>query len=384
MNVNAGAARASQLPRGFGSHVCPTRRGPKSPMREKPENLVEAKDFDHPMAELRSRLHAAGCFAPAPLHHALHLLFVLVLYALAYGVLLCDPGWGVRLLALLAVAFGSVQAGFIAHEAGHGALTKRPWLAKVIGQLSLTFMTALCYSHFQKIHKCHHSRCNERGADIDLESGVFSLYPEAVDDKRSAISRFITRHQAYLIWPLVSLQGLTLKIDSLETLRADPESTRLDRIFLVLHFILWFGPPIHFLGLGAAIINYAAMTWMIGPYLGTIFIVNHVGTRIIEPGDRVSRLQQILLTTRNLADTGAATLFFGGLNSHVEHHLFPTIPSARLHRARAIVKQYCMEHALAYHETTWTKAAKEVFVYLGAVARAGAKSAGTAKPGAVT
>lgn len=318
---------------------------------------------------LRLRLKRAGCFAPAPISQIVHMGSVAMLYVGGYALLLSGPALPTRLLALVVLAFCSVQAGFIAHEAGHGAITRRRWLVEIIGQFFLTFLTGLCHSHFQKIHTCHHSRCNERDRDIDMQSEVFSLYPEAVGQKRSTVARFITRHQAFLIWPLVSLQGVTLKMDSIDTLRTDPRSTRIDQVVLVLHFLLWLGPPVLILGLADALLNYALVTWMIGPYLGTIFIVNHVGTRVIEPNERPPRLEQILETTRNLGSSRVADIFFGGLNNHVEHHLFPTIPSARLPAARAIVRSYCHAHDLPYRETSWLAAVKEVSVYLGQVAR---------------
>ena len=332
------------------------------------------------MNELRSRLDAAGCFAPAPLYQSLHILLVVVVYASAYAALLFAPAMGWRALALAALAFCCVQAGFVAHEAGHGALTRRRWLADCLGRFLMTFLTALCYAHFQKIHRCHHARCNERDADIDLRSGVFSLYPEAVGEKRSAVTRFITRYQAYLIWPLVSLQGLTLKIDSLMTLKENPRATRADQLLLALHFLLWFGPPVWIVGPAPALANYLLMTWMIGPYLGSVFIVNHVGTHIVAPDERLPRLRQILLTTRNLGDTRLADFICGGINSHIEHHLFPTIPSARLRKARSIVKQHCLRHGLVYRESTWWGAVREVFDYLTAVSRQACTAQATRTP----
>jgi fatty acid desaturase len=320
-------------------------------------------------SELQSQLKEAGCFKEAPIHQISHMLVVLILFATAYTILLMQPTTGVQIAALVALAFSSVQAGFIAHEAGHGALTKKRWLAELIGQFYLTFLTGLCYSHFQKIHTCHHSRCNEREKDLDLQSTVFSLYPGAAVEKRSLVSRFITRHQGCLIWPLVSLQGLTLKIDSINTLRASPKSTRIDQLVLLFHFLIWVGPPAYFLGLTQAVVNYAVMTWMIGPYLGSIFIVNHIGTRVFSPQDKPSRFTQTLLATRNLGDSKAADIFFGGLNNHIEHHLFPTMPTVRLRKTRGIVRNYCKRNGLIYREMGWWSAAKEVSIYLKRIAR---------------
>lgn len=320
--------------------------------------------------ELKQLLRDAGCFQHAPLVQVLHMLLVVLVYAGAYLVLLLQPDTVLRLFALLTLAFISVQAGYIAHEAGHGAITRHRWLAVSIGQFFNTFLTALCYSHFQKIHVCHHAHTNERDEDIDLQSNLFSLYPEAkANNTGNWLGRIITRYQAYLIWPLVSLQGFTLKIDSLKTLGQNPCKTRIDQIILVLHLLLWFGVPIYILGPADAILNYLLMTWFIGPYLGTVFLVNHIGTHVLQPGEKMPRFIKQLVSTRNLGDSVMEDIIFGGLNNHIEHHLFPSIPSYRLRQARKIVRAFCRKHGLVYREMRWRKAAREVFRYLDLVAR---------------
>jgi len=320
--------------------------------------------------ELKLLLREAGCFTRAPIIQSLHMLLVVLLYGGAYGVLLQQPDMEVRLMTLLVLAFSSVQAGYIAHEAGHGAITRHRWLAVSVGQFFNTFLTALCYSHFQKIHVCHHAHCNERDQDIDLQSSLVSLYPEATQTKRSRAGRFITRYQAYLIWPLVSLQGFSLKIDSLKTLARHPDKTRIDQIILLLHVLLWFGLPVILLGPADATLNYLLMTWFIGPYLGIIFLVNHIGTQVLQPGENMPRFMRQLVSTRNLGDSVIEDIFFGGLNNHIEHHLFPSIPSFRLRRARKIVRVFCRQHDLVYREMSWSRAAAEVFSYLKLIGRA--------------
>jgi fatty acid desaturase len=320
--------------------------------------------------ELKQTLRDAGCFAHAPLAQILHMLLVVLVYVGAYLVLLQQPDTMLRLFALFILAFISVQAGYIAHEAGHGAITRHRWLAVSIGQFFNTFLTALCYSHFQKIHVCHHAHTNERDEDVDLQSNLFSLYPEArAKNTSNWVGRIITRYQAYLIWPLVSLQGFTLKIDSLKTLSQNPGKTRIDQIILVLHLFLWFGVPIYMLGPADATLNYFLMTWFIGPYLGAVFLVNHIGTHVIQPEEKMPRFIKQLVSTRNLGDSVVEDIIFGGLNNHIEHHLFPSIPSYRLRRARKIVREFCQLNGLVYREMRWRKAAGEVFTYLNLVAR---------------
>lgn len=320
-------------------------------------------------SELRDILRHAGCFKRTPLVHISHMLLVILSYAGAYLILLQQPEIELRLLAIFTLAIISVQAGYIAHEAGHAAITRHRWLATVIGQFFNTFLTALCYSHFQKIHRNHHAHTNERDEDVDLQSDLFSLYPEAKFQKNTSVGRFITRYQAYLIWPLVSLQGLSLKLDSLKTLRESPKKTRIDQIVLFLHLALWFTMPVYVLGITDAAINYLLMTWFIGPYLGIVFLVNHIGTHVFQPDEKLPRFMRQLISTRNLGDSVIEDIFFGGLNNHIEHHLFPSIPSYRLRQTRKIVRKFCHQHGLIYSETSWSKAAGEVFSYLDLVAR---------------
>ena len=311
-------------------------------------------------------LSAAGCFERAPLRSVAYGAFILGGYAACYAALLADPALEWRLLALVGLAFFSVQAGFLAHEAGHGALTRNRFIAGLVGQIFNTLLTALCYSYFSHIHHRHHPHCNERTRDPDMQSEFFSMYAESARQKRG-LGRLISRHQSVLIWILVWLQGFTLKVDSLRFLARNPRATRSDQAMLVVHFALWFVPPMLVLGFAAACANYALMTLLIGPYLGTIFLLNHIGTRVIEPGEPISFFEQELTVTRNLGASRLHDLLFGGLNNHIEHHLFPSMPTARLRAAREITRDFCRWHGLPYREMSWFAAAREVKAHFRAM-----------------
>ena len=315
---------------------------------------------------LVAELASAGCFRPAPLRTAIYGGFVLTIYAAAYAVLLTAPGIAMRALALLVLAVASVHAGFIAHEAGHGAITRNRAVAAAIGQVFNTLLTALCYAHFSDIHRRHHPHCNERTRDPDMQSQFFSLYPQSAREK-SGLGRLISRHQAALIWILVWLQAFTLKIDSVQHIRRNPRTTRTDQVMLLAHCALWFVPPVMLLGVADALLNYALMTLLIGPYLGTIFLVNHIGTRVIEPDESLPFFVQEIAVTRNLGATRLHDCLFGGLNNHIEHHLFPAMPTARLRAARVVTRDFCRRHGIAYCEMSWFEAARAVTGYFKAM-----------------
>ena len=57
----------------------------------------------------------------------------------------------------------------------------------------------------------------------------------------------------------------------------------------------------------------------------------------------------------------------GGLDTQVEHHLFPGMPRPNLRRAQAIVRSYCAEHEIQYTETTLAQAYASILRYLNRV-----------------
>jgi fatty acid desaturase len=312
---------------------------------------------------LRRELRDAGCFEPIRWRQVGYMIFVASAFGIGYVTLLGDVALGPRLAMLVLIAAANVHAGFVAHEIGHGAVTRNRRVAMVTGQFFLTFLTALSYGHFQDIHTRHHAHCNRHARDPDMQSGAFSMYLESALEKRG-LGWLVTRYQAVLIWILVSIQGFTLKIDSLRFMCREPRRARVDWLVLPLHVAFWIGLPTFVLGFEVAAVNYVLLTWFAGPYLGAIFLVNHIGTVVLGPDDDdISFFEHQISTTRNLGATRIADFLFGGLNNHIEHHLFPTLPRRGLRRARTITREFCRRHDIPYRETNWFGAAVEVSRY---------------------
>ena len=248
---------------------------------------------------LVAELTEAGCFRPTPVWNVTYAALIIGGYAAAYATLLTAPGLVVRVAAIVALTCLTVHAGFIAHEAGHGAIIRKRRLATSLTQVFDTLLGGLCASYFSHIHRRHHPHCNDRERDPDIRSGLLSMYRESAEEK-AGLGRLISRHQGSLIWLLLCLQGFSLKLDALRFVRRNLRTTRGDQVVWLAHFGLWFVLPSLVLGLPAALLNYGLMTLLTGPYIGAIFVVNHVGTRVIEPDEPISFLVQEASTTRNL------------------------------------------------------------------------------------
>jgi fatty acid desaturase len=67
--------------------------------------------------------------------------------------------------------------------------------------------------------------------------------------------------------------------------------------------------------------------------------------------DELDYLRRQVLTSRNIHGGRWLDVVYGGLNYQIEHHLFPSMPSVNLRRARPIVEAYCAEIGVPYLAT---------------------------------
>ncbi|MCZ6665779.1 MAG: fatty acid desaturase [Gammaproteobacteria bacterium] len=325
---------------------------------------------------LKRKLKRAGCFDPVPWLNLRDMSLVLSAYALGYAILLLDPAISYRLFALVMLAFASVHAGFIVHDAGHGIITRHRGLTKVIGHFFLTFLTGMSYDEFLYKHRRHHSHCNEKAIVPKGRTGLFSLREEVIENRFDGtayrpgpLRALFNRYLAYLIWFLVSLKGSAVKIDGIRFALRRPKNSVMYAVFLTLHSALWLGVPVYFLGPWDTLVNYLLLTWFGGIYIGTIFLLNHFATRIIPPDQRPHYFEQQIVTTRNLGSSWLDNFLFGGFNNHIEHHLFPTMPKSKLVKARSVTRAFCRRHGVPYRESEFRPAIREIFQHFNSMAR---------------
>jgi len=317
------------------------------------------QDGNHLHRELHTILNNAGCFDLKISKSVMFGTVLLTLYGFGNIALLAMPDWPLRMLLLLLLAGVSVQGGFLGHEAGHGALTKKRKRGDLVGRVFMTFVAGLTHTHFQFIHRHHHPHCNTPRRDVDMESGIFSMH-EASAREKTGFGRFVTRHQGWLIWPLISLQGFSIKIDGVYRLWLQRRRSKADQLAIGLHYCFWIIGPAFVIGPGEALLNYVIMTWFIGPYLGAVFLLNHIGTEVVPDDSETSHFYRQIYSTRNLTSGRLADIFFGGLNNHVEHHLYPDIPTMHLAKARKITRDFCHKRDIPYREMGWWQGAREV------------------------
>jgi fatty acid desaturase len=297
---------------------------------------------------LRRELGSRGVFEADTRAYVLRCCWLVPAYFGGWLALQRWEGAGPRLLMAAVVAFASVQAAAIGHEAGHGAVSRSKGVTDLVGQVFMSFFMGNSYASWVYRHGRHHAHSNSH-LDPDIRPGLFS-FNEADARRRRGLPRLFTCYQHLLIWPLCTLMAFSLKGNGWVFALRNRESARMDVWVLALHALLWLVLPAWLRGPGAAVGDYLLITWLEGIHLAFIFLTNHLGRPSSDGLEEASFLHRQILTARNLPDSWLLARICNGLNSHIEHHLFGNVSLSKLSLARAVTRKLCQEHGITYHE----------------------------------
>ncbi|WP_433790768.1 fatty acid desaturase family protein [Actinoplanes sp. CA-252034] len=277
--------------------------------------------------------------------------------------------WQVVTAAFLAITF--TQVGLLAHDLAHRQVfrTKRP--GEIAGRIAGNVGIGMSYGWWMEKHTRHHNNPNHDDLDPDVAPEVLIWATESALGRRG-LKGFITRHQAALFFPLLTLLAVDLKISSIKALRRGAvKRPRLESTLLLLHaagylsVLLIVLPPLP--ALGFLVLHQA----LFGLYLGMTFAPNHKG--MPHPAGDEDFLRKQVLTSRNVRGGRFTDVALGGLNYQIEHHLFPGMPAPNLRKAQPIIEAYCAEIGVPYEQTSLVTSYRQALRYLhevGAPARA--------------
>jgi fatty acid desaturase len=272
---------------------------------------------------------------------------------------------------LLALAFA--QLAFLGHDAGHQAIfASRRW-NDVVGRTLGNLLTGLSYGWWVDTHNRHHASPNQEGADPDIGDGVVAFTVDQATRRGGPVSRFITRYQAWLFFPLTLLEGISLHVDSVIAIVTDRYRSarggarRYEAIGLLLHVGLYVALLLLVMSPEKAIAFAGVHQALWGFYMSCTFAPNHKGMPIIPSGVRLDFLRRQVLTSRNVRGGFLTDLALGGLNYQIEHHLFPSMPRASLRRAQPLVRAHCESLGIPYVETSLIDSYRLVLRHLHAI-----------------
>lgn len=336
-------------------------------LEARPAGRSNREDF----ADLSRRVRERGLFARRGGYYAVKIpatVGALGVLAVA-AILLGDSWWNLAVAA--GAAFVLVQIGFIGHDAGHRQVWARRRGNDAIGLVLANLLSGFSFDWWLTKHNRHHAYTNLVGKDPDIVAGALVYTSEQVD-RRGSFGRRFARIQSIMVVPLLFLEALNLHVASVRALAARRDRAAiLEAALLAMHAGIFFVAPFLLLQPVRAVAFIVVTQALFGFYLGASFLTNHVGMPILTGSEELGFLRRQVLTSRNLAGPTFTGFIFGGLDSQIEHHLFPTMPRANLRRARNVVRPFCAERTISYLEQGTFHAYGDILRHLRSVGTGG-------------
>ena len=285
-----------------------------------------------------------------------------------------------------AAVFGLVwgQLAFLGHDAGHQAIFARRRPNDALGRLLGNLLVGLSYGWWVDTHNRHHANPNHEERDPDVGDGVLAFTAKQAANRGGRVSRFVARQQAALFFPLLTLEGISLHVDSVAAVVTDRYrsarggSRRFEALGLIAHGVLYVGFLLLVMSPEKALAFAAVHQAVWGVYMGSTFAPNHKGMPIIGADENLDFLRRQVLTSRNVRGGVLTDFVLGGLNYQIEHHLFPSLPRSALRRAQPLARAHCPALGVTYCEKSLIGSYRAALAHLramGAPLRAAASGA---------
>ena len=298
------------------------------------------------------RLRSAGLLRRRPRYYTIKIAVNLLLLAGGWAVFgILGRSWW-QLLVAVFLAVMCTQTAFIGHDAGHGQITRSRRAGDLIGRIHGNLLTGLCYGWWTTKHNRHHAHPNQVGHDPDIVSKALTFTTDQAAARRPA-GAWVARHQAWLFFPMLLLEGLNLHAAGVRAVlgRRRIKLRLTEAALLALHIAVYLTAVLVVLSPVQALAFVAVQQGLFGLYMGCSFAPNHKGMPILAQDERLDYLRGQVLTSRNIRGGWLTDFVLGGLNYQIEHHLFPSMPRPTLRRAQAPVRGFCAELGIPYTET---------------------------------
>ncbi|MFF8730457.1 fatty acid desaturase family protein [Streptomyces sp. NPDC015171] len=315
-------------------------------------------------ARLSQRITEAGLLERRPGYYAVRFALVIGSFAAGWGAFfaLGDTWWQLGVAAFLAFVFG--QIALVAHDLAHRQVFRRRRPSETGGRLFGNLGIGMSYGWWMNKHTRHHAHPNHEELDPDVSPDILVWSAEQARASRG-LARLLGGHQALLFFPLLTLEGFNLHVSSLRALRSPFMKNRLlEGALLLLHIAGLLTALFLVLSPGKAVAFLAVNQCLFGVYLGCTFAPNHKGMPTLTGDQRLDFLRRQVLTSRNVRGGRLTDVLLGGLNYQIEHHLFPSMPTVHLRRAQVIVRRYCAEIGVPYHETGLIQSYREALTHM--------------------
>lgn len=301
------------------------------------------RDYKQLFEELKTEVKEAGLYKRATKRGILEMFFILLSLAVVFSTItLWHP-------ILLGLAFTVIftRAVFLSHDLLHRQIFKDKTLSRRLTLPFSNLLLGLSAGWWDWKHNVRHhtyTNCVTKDPDITALNGIFMK----LQGDNHVVARFphlIFWGALFFMYPAFIIQALYFII----------KNKKYDELFLtVLHFPLFYGSLFFLLPTADAWITIGVLFLTLSTWLSLGFITNHLGCEVLSEDqyNEATWMDLQIRTSRNLRGKTIVHWFFGGLDTQIEHHLFPKVPRFNLLKVAKITKEFCKKHDISYHETS--------------------------------
>ncbi|MGA8172574.1 MAG: fatty acid desaturase [Methylocystis sp.] len=346
----------------------------------------DARALARRMSALKSLASQKGYFVVPLWEQGLRCLELAAVPLLAFLLL----AWGgvAAVLGVLVLALHYPRAGYLGHDLAHNHWGPRNDPVPRLMLRAVALFQGFGPTWWVEKHELHHAfpngcRTDENGVltpiDGDIDSAPWLVWDKALAEynfnaRKSTRNKLLAwampRLQVWLFLPLLSLARFNWSWQSIET--AARKQQFLEAALCTLHWIVGLGLAM-WLTPGPA---WTGVVWFLvaqllgGFLLGMVFVLNHTGMEVYDASEAGGFYDRQARSSRNTPSSIFFDWLTGGLNSQIEHHLFPTMARRNLPKMRALTKSALLECGYAYEELRNREAFWVVLNSLSEAARA--------------
>lgn len=317
--------------------------------------MIQA-NFPDIFDELKAEVKGAGLLDRAPIRGGIEMaatiLSMILVYVVVYNWGMTEAyAWAPYALALFMVIIFT-RAVFISHDLLHTQYVKNKSLSFKLSYPFSAFILSNSSAWWDWKHNInHHTFCNipQKDEDIRAMDGAFTNHQKGDKAWLRSTKYLVFWGAMFFMYPAFIAQSYKFAITR----------KKYGELFMMLlHWPVVWGPIFYFLPLADALAVFLTLNFVLSAWLAFGFITNHLGCEVIEEeeGLKLSWLELQMRTSRSLKGGMFVHWFYGGLNTQIEHHLFPKAPRFYLLKVQKMTRDFAKKHDLAYFETSPVRA----------------------------
>ena len=306
--------------------------------------------------ELKAEVRAAGLLDRVPVRGTIEMIATIVSMIIVYIIVFnwetsgLHIGGAILLGLFMTIIF--TRAVFISHDILHTQYFKKKSLSFKLSYPFSAFILSNSSSWWDFKHNVnHHTWCNvpEKDEDILAMDGAFAPKYKGNKAWLRSSKYLVFWGSMFFMYPAFIVQSYNFAIK---------RGKWGELAMMLLHWPVVWGPVFYFLPFSEAITVFLTLNFVLSPWLAFGFITNHLGCEVFEKeeSEAFTWMELQMRTSRSLSGGAFIHWFYGGLNTQIEHHLFPKAPRFNLLKVQQMTKDFAKKNNIYYFETSPVRA----------------------------